>query len=232
MMKNFTIGLTGFAGSGKDTVADLLVAHCGFRKLAFADALRGEVSNAFGVDMVYFTRPESKSVPMGALSMTYAPIAFLAAVTHALRLPGAGMSDDDYAVWLAEPRTPRQILQWWGTEYRRAQNPHYWSRVLLQRVFDLHRDGCSRIAVTDCRFRNEVDSVRMVGGQIWQINRTGVDRSTTSEGQHISTTDGAEFGPDVVLNNLHDIRHLQQLVLSEFLARETGIAGITVAVPA
>ena len=39
-VRTHIIGLTGFAGAGKDTVADLLVAHARFRKLAFADALR------------------------------------------------------------------------------------------------------------------------------------------------------------------------------------------------
>ena len=34
------IGLTGYAGSGKDTVADILVQNHGFVKVAFADPLR------------------------------------------------------------------------------------------------------------------------------------------------------------------------------------------------
>jgi dephospho-CoA kinase len=32
------IAFTGSAGTGKDTAADILVTHCGFTKLAFADA--------------------------------------------------------------------------------------------------------------------------------------------------------------------------------------------------
>lgn len=34
------IGLTGYAGSGKDTVADIIVQDYGFVKMAFADPLR------------------------------------------------------------------------------------------------------------------------------------------------------------------------------------------------
>lgn len=39
-MSTSVIGLTGFAGSGKDTVADILVEEHGYVKLAFADPLR------------------------------------------------------------------------------------------------------------------------------------------------------------------------------------------------
>lgn len=34
------VGLTGYAGSGKDTVADMLVRKYGFRRYAFADSLK------------------------------------------------------------------------------------------------------------------------------------------------------------------------------------------------
>mgnify|MGYP006283771541 FL=1 len=34
------IGLTGYAQSGKDTVASLLVEHYGYERVAFADKIR------------------------------------------------------------------------------------------------------------------------------------------------------------------------------------------------
>src|SRR5690606_29398259 len=39
-MVNIAIGLTGYAGSGKDTTADYLVEHYGFVRVAFADKLK------------------------------------------------------------------------------------------------------------------------------------------------------------------------------------------------
>ena len=42
------IGLVGFAGSGKGTVADILVRDHGFQKLSFADALKDAVATIFG----------------------------------------------------------------------------------------------------------------------------------------------------------------------------------------
>lgn len=232
MHKLYIIGLTGWAGVGKDTVADLLVAHLGFRKVAFADALRGEICEGFGIEPLYLTRPETKSHPLTALSMRKAPREFLAAV--ALSLSAAApdhrwpLSDD----WLDAPRSPRQIMQWWGTEYRRAQHPRYWTRIMLAQIVALGRMGFSRVVIPDVRFENEADTVHASGGILWQVTRPGLDAATTTEGAHVSATDGGVFRPAAVLANTHDIRHLQQLVLGEFLSLESGIQGVKVEVPA
>jgi hypothetical protein len=231
-MKRIVVAMTGYASTGKDTVADLLVEHLGFRKLAFADALRAEVSNGFNVELSYLTHPSTKGHPMTALAMRKAPLGFLAAVALATGNLPRDSEGQIAAEWLDQPRSPRQILQWWGTEYRRRQHEHYWSRQLMQRVLDDMRASVSRFVITDCRFRNEADTVRALDGRIWQVKRPGIDGATTAEGSHVSATDGGEFAPDLILNNSHDIRHLQQLVLGEFLSLESGIAGATVTVPA
>lgn len=231
-MKRIVVAMTGYASTGKDTVADLLVTHLCFRKLAFADALRAEVSNGFNIELSYLVHPSTKSHPMSALAMRKAPLGFLAAVALATgNIPRDG-EGQIAAEWLDQPRSPRQILQWWGTEYRRRQHEHYWSRQLMQRVLDAMHDGASRFVITDCRFKNEADTVRALDGKIWQVKRPGINDATTSEGAHVSATDGSEFAPDLVIDNRHDIRHLQQLVLGEFLSLESGIEGATVVVPA
>lgn len=45
------IGLTGEAGSGKDTIADYLVSHHDFRKISFAEPLRRGLQAMFGIPM-------------------------------------------------------------------------------------------------------------------------------------------------------------------------------------
>ena len=48
------IGLTGRSGAGKDTCAEIIQELDGrFIKFAFADALKSEVSESFGVDTEY-----------------------------------------------------------------------------------------------------------------------------------------------------------------------------------
>ena len=44
------IGICGLIGSGKGTVADILVEHHNFKKLSFADKLKDGVSAVFGWD--------------------------------------------------------------------------------------------------------------------------------------------------------------------------------------
>lgn len=215
------LGLTGFAGAGKDTVADLLVAHARFRKLAFADALRAEVAEGFGVLVSDLAEPAAKHRPASALSMRRAPRDFLAAVVLSLSAAAPDHRTPLSNEWLDQPRSPRQILQWWGTEYRRAQHDRYWTRAMLSRLVGYQRGGESRFVITDVRFDNEADTVRGAGGSIWQVTRPGCDGR--AEGAHVSATDGSRFKPDAVLANLHDVRHLQGLVLTEFVARDCGL---------
>jgi len=46
--------LSGWAGSGKDAAAELLVEEMGFERLAFADALKADVSKAMQIPLSYF----------------------------------------------------------------------------------------------------------------------------------------------------------------------------------
>lgn len=215
------IALTGHAGVGKDTTADLLVAHARFRKLAFADALRGEVANAFDLSLADLSNPHLKNVPTVALRMRRAPHDFLAAVILSLSAAAPDHRTPLSDAWLDEPRSPRQILQWWGTEYRRAQSPRYWTSQLIKRLADYRRDGETRFVVTDVRFDNEAHALRMAGAELWQVIRPG--RDGAAEGGHVSVTDGSRFNPEVVVTNAHDVRHLQVEVLSLFIARELGL---------
>lgn len=226
-MKKHLFGLTGYAGVGKDTVADLLVVQ-GFRKMAFADALRGELANAFEVGIDTFTNPIAKERPQQALSLSRAPAEFRAFLVMAQPRESTDANGAVRDDWLQEPRSPRQLMQWWGTEYRRRQSPRHWLTVMHNKLTFHMRNGERRFVITDCRFENEVDLVRAMGGEIWQVTRPGYDGA--KEGNHISATNGAQFKPDAVISNSHDVRHLHGLVLSEFVSRDLGIDRANVSV--
>lgn len=229
MIKTHIIALTGYAGAGKDTVADLLVTHCGFRKLAFADALRAEVAEAFGIDVADLTHRSTKDVPMGALCLSNAPHGLVGSLLREIG-PGGPGAPFDLQAFLAAPRSPRQILQWWGTEYRRAQAPDYWTHIVSKRIRWHMLQHERRFVITDCRFDNEAECVRAMGGQVWQVQRVGVDGASTPEGAHSSATDGSRFNPEIILRNGGSIRDLQEIVLGAFWAHDAGLRAVRVEV--
>lgn len=193
------IALCGAAGAGKDTVADLLPA----RKLAFADTLYREVAEAWGVEQHVLRCRETKETPLPALIVNACPdddfVGFaLDEHCHSTAIP-----------WVNDPRSPRQILQWWGN-YRRAQDPDYFVARTWQTLCE-HMMRDESIVLTDVRFQNEAAMVRQLGGQIWQIRRPGYEAGGTG---HASDTDGSEFAPDLVVTNGGSLEDLQATVLA------------------
>jgi hypothetical protein len=94
--------------------------------------------------------------------------------------------------------TVRRILQWWGTEYRRAQDPDYWTKAWGRKVeqYDL---SSICILVDDVRFMNELNVIRAHGGLIVKIERPGF----LGANNHASETslDGFTAWDAVVVND-------------------------------
>jgi len=63
------VGLTGYKGSGKDTVADHLVEY-GFVRWSFADKLREVCSDVFNIPMNYFTDRDLKEKKIEKFNMS------------------------------------------------------------------------------------------------------------------------------------------------------------------
>ncbi|KQP37581.1 hypothetical protein ASF44_14660 [Pseudorhodoferax sp. Leaf274] len=213
------IALAGYAGAGKDSAADILVKHAGFHKIAFADALRGEVARGFNVSRDLLEDRSKKELPQAALALRYAPAEFL----------GSLLRTEHGNLHLDEPRTPRTILQLWGTEYRRSQHPEYWVRQMTAELRTRAMWGLRRFVITDCRFANEAAYVRRAAGLVWQIARPGLNAGTTPEGQHQSAADGSGFAPEVVLHNFGTLADLRDRVLSAWWSHEAG-ASVTAVV--
>jgi len=94
--------------------------------------------------------------------------------------------------------TVRLILQWWGTEYRRARDPDYWTRAWERKVRDYDLDRV-HILVDDVRFMNELRAIRELGGRIVKIERPGF----AAAGNHASETslDGFDAWDDIIVND-------------------------------
>ncbi len=64
----------------------------------------------------------------------------------------------------------RPVLQIWGTEFRRAQDPDYWVAQADQKI-SRHRSRIDRpIVFNDVRFQNEIDLLRARGFLIIKVD--------------------------------------------------------------
>ena len=139
------IGVCGLIGSGKDTVADYLVNFYEFRRESFASTLKDAVSAVFGWDRT-----------------------MLEGRTKEAR-EWRECVDPWWAKRLGMPTlTPRWVLQYWGTEVcRRGFHDDIWIASLENKL----RNSRDNIVVSDCRFPNEIASIRRAGGKIICVQR-------------------------------------------------------------
>ena len=203
------VGLAGRAGAGKDTCADVLVSRHQFTRLAFADALRREILEGFWTDPALFT-VDLKEIPTPALAIGRCNDGLFIK-----RMVALGFHP-------AEPRSARQIMQLWGTEYRRNQDEHYWTKRLTQTIDRLWSEGHDRFVITDVRFPNEAHRVRQLGGKLWLIRRATADAVKAS---HASEQLVESLLPDVVLRNNSTLAALDLSVSMALKQQDGGTHG-------
>lgn len=139
------IGITGFIGSGKDTVANYLVAKHGFVRDSFAGTLKDAVARVFGWDRE-----------------------LLEGLT-----PEAREWRERVDLWWADRLkisnlTPRWVLQHWGTEVcRQGFHDDIWIASLENRL----RKTVDNVVISDVRFPNEIKTIRNAGGVVAWVQR-------------------------------------------------------------
>ena len=139
------IAICGWQGTGKDTVADYLVNFHGFRRDSFAATLKDAVAAVFGWDreLLEGRTKESRAwrEQIDAWWSTRLGITNL---------------------------TPRWVLQQWGTEVcRRGFHSDIWVASVENKL----RKTTDNIVISDCRFPNEISTVRAAGGHVAWVQR-------------------------------------------------------------
>jgi hypothetical protein len=198
------IGICGLIGAGKDTAADHLVNIHEFRRESFANTLKDAVAYVFGWDR---TMLEGRTKQAREWREQVDPW-----WAERLNMPNL---------------TPRWVLQYWGTEVcRKAFHDDIWIASLENKL----RNSRDDIVISDCRFPNEIKSIKAAGGIVvrvvrgpepdwfqdainfnegdrnmsWSISRARLEKL----GIHASETAWVGTKFDAVLDNNQDLTHL------------------------
>ena len=130
------IGVIGFIGSGKGTVADILVEKHGFVKLSFADAVKDATAAIFGWQrsLLEGDTDESRSF--------------------------RETKDEWWSNKFGRDFSPRLALQLMGTEAGRDVFHNDVWVYALERKMEMYKN----VVIADVRFPNEIEWMRSKGG--------------------------------------------------------------------
>jgi len=145
-MKKIIIGICGFSGSGKDTVADILIKDYGFVKESFASTLKDSAASIFSWDRK-----------------------MLEGNTAELRKQREEVDDWWSKKLNIKNFSPRLALQLLGTEVMR--NNFHKDIWVLSMENKLSNSINKRIVITDCRFSNEFKTIINQKGLIVRVDR-------------------------------------------------------------
>lgn len=130
------VALHGLPNAGKDSVADEMVAGHGYVKLAFANALYGDLSHLFQVPVSFLRERESKQTPQERLCI-------FNCVNPEYRKFLRDKGEDVYT-----PRTSRYHLDRYGTDYMRRIDPMHWVKQVTSR---LDQNDAEDVVISDLR---------------------------------------------------------------------------------
>lgn len=169
------IGIMGKAGAGKTTMATILAARFSYDRMAFGDALKSEIRQFLDAGGITYKWSGFYGVLEDKEQILSVPVDKV--LDPALQSILAQFQiGPDYVL------TYRQLMQTWGTEYRRAQDGNYWTTKLER---EIQTCGEQYIVVDDVRFPDEADTILRNNGLLVKIVRPGCE---SSSGDHRSET--------------------------------------------
>lgn len=164
------IAISGWKGSGKDTIADYLVKHGKHvERIGIADTLKNGVAHQYKVDRKKMDDPGEKEKPLLEYPLkvtTLALQAFFHSNKDVFRKADGTKStkdDEDQLYW-----TPRALCIFEGLN-KRAVDPDYWIKQVIRTV---QTPGpVHTYVISDLRFENEAIHLKAVNAKLVRVNR-------------------------------------------------------------
>jgi dephospho-CoA kinase len=148
--------VSGRLASGKDTVAEAAMAALGRHdavRVSFATALRAEVDELLD---------RARTTDRTDLRAAVVNEAGVARTDEVIDLIETILRTDPNATSYQRTREIRLLLQVWGTDIRRAQDPAYWTKQGIRALLG-HLATNRPVYVTDARFVDEVELTKSLG---------------------------------------------------------------------
>ena len=171
------IGITGKAGSGKDTVANYFIDSKNYIKLTFGGAVKDivQIITGWSRDMIEGQTVESRELRETVVHQNY-------------------------------NMNCRQLMQFVGTDlFRNNLDQNVWINIVNDKVKKLILDINSGtqtlkhvkgIIISDVRFDNEAQFIKSIGGTIVKINRNVAIESSNHQSER-----GISIATDYVIEN-------------------------------
>ena len=179
------IGIVGLIGSGKDTVAERLVAQHSYRRDSFAKSLKDAVSSMFNWDRE-----------------------LLEGKTNASR-EWREQPDEFWSERFGKPVTPRWVLQYFGTEVMRGQ---MYDGIWVDSCLGRYKG--ENTVISDTRFVNEIKKIKAKNGKIILVKRGELptQKEMQDKGAHKSEWDWLDSEFDYVIDNNGTLEDLYKKV--------------------
>lgn len=206
------VGIKGFKGSGKDTVASMIsyILHDGIMKanyytwllyhkngfvendeiiIHFADKLKDDISEFCGIDRKLLDKQEIKenyyyNFKTGIVSTNIKDVDYV--INNALEFDNLStllLLNTNVSIKI------RTLLQYYGTNVIRN---HFWHNAFvhytINKAFDI-RNKLGQCIIADARFDNECNVIKVCGGKIIRVDRRVNNDNHESEQIKISQDD-------------------------------------------
>jgi hypothetical protein len=192
-------GIAGKKFHGKDTFAGFLSEVIPNIEIHhYADYLKKTVCDIFNLSKEMVEDPSLKEIKFSIpINIDF----YLESLKKVYKLP-------NIKAHAKLANTPRELLQYIGTDYVREACPNYWTEITASRLTNI-----KNWVVSDLRFPDEIEKIKKLNGKTFYVIRLGYE---TSEDTHASETAIKPEDCDVTIgiqeNDFSILRRLSNLI--------------------